>query len=65
MVTRRDQIKRVVKIMEDNYGEWDMGWERYYDLEIYPIENDLYEETTDDMIRLLLKEEPQEEPQDG
>ena len=65
MVTRRDQIKRVVKIMEDNYGKWDMGWERYYDLEIYPIENDLYEETTDDMIRLLLKEEPQEEPQDG
>ena len=65
MVTRRDQIKRVVKIMEDNYGEWDMGWERYYDLEIYPIENDLYEETTDDMIRILLKEEPQEEPQDG
>ena len=65
MVTRRDQIDRVVKIMEDNYGPYDMGWERYYDLEIYPIENDLNEFETDDMIRYLLKEEPQEEPEDG
>lgn len=63
MTTRENQIKRVVQILTDDYspGLSDMGWDRYYDLEIYPIANDLYEFETDALIRRLLKETPVEE----
>ena len=55
MTTREDQINRVVQILSDNYGEYDMDWERYYDLTIFPVENDLNEFETDDVNNLSLK----------
>lgn len=61
MTTRENQIKRVVEILRNQFSGDSSNWERYYDLEIYPIANDLYEFETDALIRRLLKETPVEE----
>ena len=65
--SRENQIERVVEHLTDLFWEdtpdedreWHaMGWDRYYDLTIYPIENDLYKSETDWQIQVVLGEPP-------
>ena len=64
---RETQIDRVVKKLTDDFWadtpedelEWRaMGWDEYYDVTIYPIENDIYEWETDRRIQVVLGETP-------
>ena len=58
MVTRDNQIKRVVKILSEKFKGDHIDWEKYYALIIYPIENDINEFETDAKIRHVLGEIP-------